>query len=63
MSTPVNVVYVNNTRSDFGCFFKEISKALQETGRMPEELADMFVAVRSPVDNPDGTPRYIINMA
>ena len=59
MST--NIVYGNNTSSDFGCFFKEIRKALQETGQMPEELADLFVAVRSPVDNPDGTPRYMIN--
>lgn len=61
MSTPKNFLYGNNTPADLGPFHAEIRKALEETGQMPEELADLFEAVRCPVDNPDGTPRYMIN--
>lgn len=58
---PVNFLYGNNTNADLGPFHAEIAASLKATGKMPEELADIFVATRSPVDNPDGTPRYMIN--
>jgi hypothetical protein len=61
MNAPKNFLYGNNTPADLGPFHAEIRKALETTGKMPEELADLFVAVRSPVDNPDGSPRYMIN--
>ena len=60
MSLP-NVLYCNNTSADFGPWHKEIAASLKATGTMPEELADLFVAVRSPVDNPDGSPCFMIN--
>ncbi len=57
----MNILYCNNTPCDLEPYHAEIAKALKATGRMPKELADLFVAVRSPVDNPDGTPRFTIN--
>ncbi len=58
---PLNLVYCNNTGDDLTPFHAEIVASLKATGKMPEELEDVLVAVRSPVDNPDGTPRYMIN--
>ena len=56
-----NFLYGNNTPADLGPYHAEIVASLKATGRMPEEFSDLFVAVRSPVDNPDGSPRYMIN--
>ena len=55
-----NLLWVNNTGLDLSDFDAEIAKALRETGALPEELNDTLVAVLvDPAQgNPDGTPRY-----
>jgi murein tripeptide amidase MpaA len=55
-----NFLYGNNTSSDLSVFSAEISHALKTTGKMPEELEDLFEVVLVPDGNPDGTPRYMI---
>lgn len=61
MNAPKNFLYGNNTGCDLEPYHAEIVASLTASGKMPEELEDLFEAVRSPVDNPDGTPRYMIN--
>lgn len=56
-----NFLYGNNTPADLGPWHKAIVQALTTTGSMPEELADLFVAVPVPGGNPDGSPRFVIN--
>jgi len=35
-------VLVNNTREDLRDFYPAIKQALESTGKMPDELADLF---------------------
>lgn len=58
-----NFLYGNNTPCDLRDFHAEIKASLLATGTMPEDLADLFVAVEVPGGNPDGSPRYMINPA
>ena len=61
MNAAKNFLYGNNTTADLSIFHVEIVASLKASGKMPDDLEDLFEAVRSPVDNPDGTPRYMIN--
>ena len=56
-----NYLYVNNSGADISPFHADIAVALLANGALPEELADLFtVAVFT---NPDGSPRYVIDVA
>lgn len=55
---------INSTGSELFVHYEVvILKSLRETGKLPEELADLFVVKISPVVNPDDSPRYIIEAA
>ena len=58
-----NFLYGNNTPSDLRDFHAQIKESLLATGTLPEDLADLFVAVPVPGGNADGSPRYMINPA
>jgi hypothetical protein len=61
MKNEKNYLYGNATNADLRGFDEEIACSLRATGALPEELADLFkLAV---LQNPDGSPRYIISWA
>lgn len=55
-----NFLYGNNTNADLRDFHEAIVSSLLSNGSLPEELADLFVA-RKVADNPDGSPRFMID--
>lgn len=55
----MSFLYGNNTQSDLTAFHAAITASLKATGRVPPELADIFVAVPTAA-NPDGSPRFMI---
>lgn len=55
----MSFLYGNNTQSDLTAFHAAITASLKATGRVPPELADVFVAVPTAA-NPDGSPRFMI---
>lgn len=59
----MNIVYGNNTGADVRDWHREIVQACENGGILPEELADVFRLTRSPVNNPDGSPRYVLDWA
>ena len=56
-------LYGNNTTADLGAYHAEIAASLLAKGTLPDYLADLFVAVPVPGGNPDGSPRFMINVA
>lgn len=62
MKDPI-IVFINNTGSDISMYAEEIRKSLLATGKLPEELSDLFVVSRSPVLNRDYSPRFILDAA
>lgn len=56
-----NYLFCNMTGCDIRAFDNEIVASLKATGSLPEELADLFTV--SVVQNPDGSPRYILKAA
>ena len=57
-----NFLYGLNTAANLSPYHAEIAASLRATGKLPEELADLFTArlVDPAEGNPDGSPRYII---
>ncbi len=56
------IVLVNNTGCDIRPYEAEMLASLRSTGKLPEELADLFVVTCGP-GNEDGSPRWILNPA
>ena len=56
----MNAKLVNDTCTDIRGFEKEILAACDSGGILPEELADVFKLTRAPVDNDDGSSRWIL---
>ena len=61
----MNVAYVNNTGADLRIngMHKAIIKAIETTGQLPEEIADLLTLTKTDIVNPDGSPRYIVDWA
>ena len=63
MSNADDFLYANLTGSDIRPFHAAIKSALEASGALPEDLADLFSVRVSPVANADGSPRYMIEAA
>lgn len=57
-----NISLVNNTGCDIRPYEVEILASLKATGKLPEEVADLFT-VTHVLDNEDGTPRWRLDPA
>ena len=53
-------LYGNNTAADLRNYHVQIVETLTAAGVLPDDLADLFVAVPVPGGNPDGSPRFMI---
>lgn len=60
-----NFLYGNNSNADLSAFHADIVASLEADGTLPEMLADLFIVrlVPSADGNPDGSPRYMIDVA